>query len=376
MATSCPRWVSAAAALLLMLCAGTAFGADPSAQPPMPQRNYKDAQYVQLSLGQPNLEDGLRLVDGLPDGLTQPSLELGGRQSLANQIAPERYFYFDVDDTYISGGKNKVQIAVTYRDMGLTPIYLEYDSYDPLRPQSKADDVTRKRVVLTSRGNTEGLKTQFATLEDARFSGTQAGGADFRVFTTDALILTNVSVLRMAHEEPAPSIRVQLDGKLVTFDPNEVQPFIQNNRTLVPMRAIFNALGVRNDDIIWHNDTRTVEAKKGNTMIALTIDDVTVKVNGKVLDEKLDQPAIIVGSRTVVPLRFVATQFGLKVEWNEAERMVILTTLPPAPADPTWPTFPLPPAQPGSTQPGSTQPGTPQPGTPQPGTTQPSPPKP
>ncbi|HWI64972.1 MAG TPA: copper amine oxidase N-terminal domain-containing protein [Symbiobacteriaceae bacterium] len=351
MAIFCRRRLAAAGlVLLLALCSGTAFGADPTA-PLTPEKSYKDAQYVQVLLGQPDAEEGLRLIDGLPDGLTQPSLDMGGRQSMPNQIGPERYFYFDVHDTYIHGGQNTVQVTVSYRDIGLTPIYLEYDAFDPLRPLSKADDVVKKRIVVTSRGNTEGLKTQFITLEDARFAGGQAGGADFRIFANDELMLTNVSVWRTAHSDPKP-IRVTLDGKPVTYDPNEVQPFIQNNRTLVPMRATFNALGVTNENIIWHNDTRTVEAKKGDTVIALTIDDATVKVNGKVLAEKLDQPATIVAGRTVVPLRFVATQFGLKVEWNAAEQIVVLTTLPPVTAPTTPPTT----TPPTTTQPSPQQP--------------------
>jgi len=362
MASSRHPWFAAGAALLLTLGAGTAYGETPAA----PQQNYKDAQYVQVALGQTDLADGLRLLESQPDGMTQPSVDTGGRRSLPNQAGSERYFYLDVHDTYINGGQNSVQVGITYRDIGLTPIYLEYDAFDPLRPQSRADDVTKKRVVVTTRGNTEGLKTQFIALEDARFAGGQAGGADFRIYSTDDLVLTNISVLRTAHKDAPQPISVVLDGKPVLFDPNEVQPFIQNNRTLVPMRAIFNALGVSNDAIVWHNETRTVEAKKGDKTIALTIDDATVRVNGKVLPEQLDQPATVVAGRTVVPLRFVATQFGLKVEWDQVAQLVTLTTMPPVvtqptqpgAAQPTQPTQPTQPAQPAQPAPDPTQPGT------------------
>ena len=314
--------LAAAAALLLTLGSQTAFGAEP-------EKSYKDAYIVTAALGQPDMTDGLQLVDGQADGQTKPSTEYGGRQSLPNASGLERYFYFDVHDSFINGGQNKVTITVAYVDIGLTPIYIEYDAYDQLRPQSRAEDLTKKRVLLANRGNTQEVKTASIDLEDARFLGTQPGGADFRIFSGDDLVVRNILVWRKAHVDAPRPIRVVLDGQPVVFDPNEVQPFIQNGRTLVPMRAIFNALGVSNDDIVWHNDTRTVEAKKGDKVLSLTIDEATVKVNGKPLATPLDQPATVVAGRTVVPLRFVSEQFGLKVTWNEAEQLVTLTTVPP-----------------------------------------------
>jgi hypothetical protein len=305
--------------------------AAPGGQPA--QQSYKGAQFVQVMLGQPDVEQGLRLVDGQPDGLTQPSLELGGRQSLPNQLGSERYFYFDVHDTYIHGGQNRVQMTVTYKDLGLSPIYLEYDALDPLRPQSKAPEVVRKRIPVATRTNSEATKTAFITLDDARLEGNQPGGADFRISAIDDLVLTNVSVRLSAHAEAPTPIRVVLNGKPITFDPDEVQPFAhpQTGRTLVPLRAILGALGIANADIVWDDLTKTVQARKGDKTIALTIDNVTVKVNGQVQAEKLDQPATIVAGRTVVPLRFVATQFGLDVKWDPVTRTVTLTTLPPTP---------------------------------------------
>lgn len=354
------RLLAAAAALALVLSATTAFGAETGAQP---EKSYKDTYIVTVALGQPDQADGLRLLEDQADGQTRLSTEYGGRLSLPNSVGLERYFYFDVHDSFINGGQNKVTITVAYIDTGLTPVFIEYDAYDPLRPASRAEDLAKKRVLLVNRGNTQELKTASIELEDARFLGTQAGGADFRVFSGDDLILRNILVWRKSHVDAPRPIRVVIDGQPVVFDPNEVQPFIQNGRTLVPMRAIFNALGVSNDDIVWNNDTRTVEVKKGGKTLSLTIDDATVKVNGRPLATPLDQPATIVAGRTVVPLRFVSEQFGLKVNWNEAEQLVTLTTVPPELLPPTPGTTPAPGAQP---TPGTT----PAPGTqPTPGTT-------
>lgn len=345
------KYVAAAAALLaLVLAAGqpalaeTGTGAAPAA-------NYRGAQWVQASFAEPAQESGLHLVDVAADGMTRPATD-GGRQSVAGAAGGDQFFYFDVHDTYIHGGNNKVRLTIAYQDAGLTPLFLEYDSYDPLRPESKAEAVTRKRVPVAVRTNSEVWKTAYVDLSDARFLGTQPGGADFRIGSADELGLLNVYVMLISHEDAQPSIRVTLDGNAIVYDPNDVQPFVHpaTNRTLVPFRASFNALGVANDNIIWHDNTRTVEAHKGQTTIMLTIDSKVAVVNGQPV--ALDQPATIVGDRTVVPLRFVAELFGLTVAWDGPTRTVMLTTPTPpvtpvgSPLPPTLPdTSPAPPQE-------------------------------
>jgi hypothetical protein len=308
------------------------------------QADYRGAQYVQVLLGDSDREMGLRLIEVPADGVTRPAPDTGGRQSVQPAAGGDRYFYFDVHDTYINGGSNTVTLTVTYRDVGLTPIFIEYDSFDPLRPISRADAVTRKRKPVAVRTNSEGWKTAFIDLDDARFAGTQQGGADFRIGSGDDLNLSNVSARLIEHREPEPPLRVKLDGNEIVFDPNDVQPFVspETNRSLVPFRAVFNALGVGNDDIIWHDQTRTVEAHKGKTIIMLTIDSPLARVNDQLV--KLDQRATIVGDRTVVPLRFVSEFFGLLVTWDAATRTVVLTT-PPSPVQ-QMPDQPMPDQQP------------------------------
>lgn len=120
----------------------------------------------------------------------------------------------------------------------------------------------------------------------------------------------------------APDITVRLNGTPMTFD---VPPFIENDRTLVPMRAVFEAVGAT---VEWDNDTRTVIAireKNGQmTSIALQADSATAFVNSK--EKKLDMPAKIVDDRTFVPLRFVIESLGEKVDWDQDTYTVDITT--------------------------------------------------
>jgi N-acetylmuramoyl-L-alanine amidase len=113
---------------------------------------------------------------------------------------------------------------------------------------------------------------------------------------------------------------VYLDGKKLNFD---VEPIIENGRTLVPLRAIFEALGAQVD---WDNDTRTVTAVKGKTTVVLTIGSTQPTVNGEV--RTLDVAAKISSSRTLAPVRFVGEAFGSTVGWDAATRIVSISSKP------------------------------------------------
>lgn len=100
---------------------------------------------------------------------------------------------------------------------------------------------------------------------------------------------------------------VYVDGQRLYLD---VAPLIEQGRTLVPMRKIFERLGA---EISWDEVSKTVVASKGEQTIELTIGNATCLVNGKQV--KLDVPAKIIAGRTLVPLRFVGETLGAKVNY-------------------------------------------------------------
>lgn len=113
-------------------------------------------------------------------------------------------------------------------------------------------------------------------------------------------------------------IKVFLDGTQISFDQ---PPIIESGRTLVPLRAIFEALGATVD---WDNDTQTVTAVKDGTTVVLTIGSSVMLVNGD--NKTLDVPAQLVGGRTLVPARAVAESFGVAVSWDAAANAVVLVS--------------------------------------------------
>lgn len=101
----------------------------------------------------------------------------------------------------------------------------------------------------------------------------------------------------------------------------EVSPQIQNGRTLVPLRSIFEALGA---DINWDPVTRTVTGTKDETVVTLTIDSKTAYINGSA--KELDAPAVIVSGRTMVPARFIAESLGAVVGWDSDSKTVLVNS--------------------------------------------------
>jgi len=104
-------------------------------------------------------------------------------------------------------------------------------------------------------------------------------------------------------------ISVTVDGRLLTFD---ASPYMSNNRVLVPLRGIFEALGAAVD---WQQATQTITATKGDTVVKLIIGDSSPTVNGVVVP--IDEPATVGWrNRTFVPLRFIGEALGVSVDWN------------------------------------------------------------
>jgi len=110
-------------------------------------------------------------------------------------------------------------------------------------------------------------------------------------------------------------IAVFIDCKRIYFD---VPPRLEEGRTLVPLRAFFEALGATVD---WQEERKTVVAAKGNRSVELPVGAFSALVNGEELS--LDVPAKIVEGRTLVPLRFVGEALGAEVQWDPAKIITV-----------------------------------------------------
>lgn len=124
----------------------------------------------------------------------------------------------------------------------------------------------------------------------------------------------------------ASDVFVQINGEIINFKDeqgNTVNAQIINNRTMVPMRKIFEVLGAT---INWDGENRIVTGVKENITIKLQIDNIvaTKIVDGKEEEIVLDAAPTIVNDRTMVPLRFIAESLDKQVGWDSSNRTAII----------------------------------------------------
>ena len=140
-------------------------------------------------------------------------------------------------------------------------------------------------------------------------------------------------------------IKVLLDGRQI--NPTDVngtstEPFIMNNSTFLPVRAIAGALGL---DVSWDNDTSTVYLNSGTTPtfypgtpttsnakknVSITYRNIKIVIDGKVINPtdvsgNTVEPFLLNGT-TYLPVRAVSGALGLYVDWDNDSNTVILNS--------------------------------------------------
>ncbi len=122
------------------------------------------------------------------------------------------------------------------------------------------------------------------------------------------------------YESPKP-LTVHLDGIILNTD---VAPYIENGRTMMPLRIAAEALGAQ---VSWNEATRTVTITKGNNSVIFTADSFTYFDNG--VSKQLDTPSYIKEGRSMIPLRAFAEALNVTVTWNQPlQDVAILTGAP------------------------------------------------
>ena len=96
-------------------------------------------------------------------------------------------------------------------------------------------------------------------------------------------------------------------------------PVVVNNRTLVPARAVLEALGAK---VTWEQNTKKIYADMENINIVFQIDNDTALVNNK--EVSMEVGPKIINNATMIPVRFAAEILGYDVQWNSEENCVIM----------------------------------------------------
>lgn len=136
----------------------------------------------------------------------------------------------------------------------------------------------------------------------------------FALLLAILLMICSFGIVASANED----IDIFIDGIKLQCDK---APYIENGRTMVPMRKIFESL---NSKVDWEGETQTITATKDDTEIVLQINNPTLYKNG--VAELMDVSPVIRDGSTFVPARAVAQALGTKVDWFVESSTVFITS--------------------------------------------------
>ena len=154
-------------------------------------------------------------------------------------------------------------------------------------------------------------------------SGSQSGGTTI----TDDSGQIEITFGDNSSSTSTPSsggIKVTVNGQYLTFDQ---PPVAQNNRVLVPMRAIFEALGAQ---VEWNPENQTILGYRASDdraiLMELNIPTMARQVGGgDIYLIDLDVAPTAMNNRTLVPVRAIAESFNCTVDWDQTSQTVIIT---------------------------------------------------
>lgn len=197
-----------------------------------------------------------------------------------------------LDNLRFSGAKDEIHQYLTIDPLTGAPVYdkwIEYESWtgEQYYMNYGKEDYINKFAI--SKAEYENIKAQYSMKQDIVWHPI----SDFSSLWSEL----NKS-----------NIPVYVNGMQVDFDQ---QPIIQNDRALVPLRGIFEALGA---DVYWDSASRSIISSKNGTNLIMTIGSNTMYKNG--VAQYLDVPPQIINDQTMVPVRVIAESFDCDVLWN------------------------------------------------------------
>lgn len=142
----------------------------------------------------------------------------------------------------------------------------------------------------------------------------------FLIVIVITLILTPVVA---SAQQTGPHISI--DGELVQFTSESGYPFLdENSRIQAPFRVTLEAFGAK---VNWEQSTRTAIAEKDSIRVEVPIGQKYIVVNNQRVEN--DTAAVIVESKTYLPIRKVMEAFGMEVIWNNETQAVDIISVKP-----------------------------------------------
>ena len=167
-------------------------------------------------------------------------------------------------------------------------------------------------------------------IADISVDGASQGNVSSYTFTNVTSNHTIKAVFEKEQEQTVMVLQVgnaafTVSGVAKTLDS---PPVIKNGRTLVPIRAIIEALG---GTVGWDGTARKATVTLGSAAVELWIGKSAAKVNGaSTLIDPANANVVpeIINGRTMLPVRFVSENLGCSVGWADATKTITITYEP------------------------------------------------
>ena len=205
----------------------------------------------------------------------------------------------------------------------LTNLFIYEGDKDSSRAETKQSPLSGEynkvhEFVRTNPKEDKILVAVWVDAMDAIAGGGQGSGEQkaYLVFDWANAKAKEITDSKSDNKSNAPSeIKIMVSGKEIK---PETPAYIENGRTMVPLRFISEALGEKVD---WNAETKSVII--GDNKAVLAIGPKEIDANGKKIT--IDSPAVIKNSRTFVPLRAISEILGAKVDWDGTTKTVSIT---------------------------------------------------
>jgi hypothetical protein len=118
---------------------------------------------------------------------------------------------------------------------------------------------------------------------------------------------------------------MSIGTKRQPIDAQGTKPVVVEGRTLVPIRAVIQAF---QGSVDWDTNSQRVTVALGDNSLELWIGKAVASLNGSPLP--IDSAnsrvrPVILGGRTMLPIRFISESLGIDVEYETTTKMITLT---------------------------------------------------
>ena len=138
-----------------------------------------------------------------------------------------------------------------------------------------------------------------------------------KIYINDTLKINEADIEKELNELKQNTVAyVVLNDSILSFDQ---PPVIEEGRTLVPMRFLFEQMGA---NVEWNEETKSARATLNNKAVTFSIDDNEAEVDSQPVT--MDVPARLINGKTMVPLRFLSEEMGYNVTWDEETRTAVI----------------------------------------------------